>query len=586
VRADTKHQLSFSIVKRTPWIAAACVAAIATVAAVVQVRQSGNPTVDVQLLAINDFHGGLEPAAGGTGRIGNQDAGGIEYLATHLARLKATNPNTVVVSAGDNIGATPLLSSLFHDEPSIEALSFAGLQVSALGNHDLDEGWWELYRIQKGGCHPMDGCQDGTPFSGAPFPYLAANVTLDPAKADPERLALAGVPGSEPRPLLPAYTVREVGGVRIGFIGLILQGAPRVILPDAVRGLTFHPEPEAANDAARALREQGVGAIVVLIHEGGQQGGAAGAASFDINGCQSLSPQFVDLVDRMSDDVDVVVSGHTHSTYNCTIDGKLVTSASSAGRVVTDIDLRIQRSDGSVVSKAARNIVVTRDVPKDPAQTALLERYRPIGDKVGNRVVGSITASLTREESNAGESGLGDVIADALLEAAKNTPGADAEIAMWNPGGIRADLIARSGAAPTPVTYAQVFAVVPFGNELIVKSITGEVLLRMLEEQFGTDRRRIMQISNGFAYAYNQSRPAGQRIDRASIRIHGAPLDLNRKYRLATSNFLWDSGDGMSALVAGTDPLLIGTDSDLLADYFSRHSPVRPGPQNRIHTTR
>jgi len=590
VRADTKHQISFSIVKRASWIAAACVAAIATVAAVVQVGQTGDPTVDVQLLAINDFHGGLEPAAGGTGRIGNQDAGGMEYLATHLARLKATNPHTVVVSAGDNIGATPLLSSLFHDEPSIEALSVAGLQVSALGNHDLDEGWWELYRIQRGGCHPVDGCQDGTPFSGASFPYLAANVTLDPAKADPKMLALAGLQGSEPRPLLPAYTVRDVGGVRIGFIGLILQGAPRVILADAVRGLTFHPEPEAANDAARALRGQGVRAIIVLIHEGGQHGGARPPADagqpFDPNGCVSMSRAFVDLVDRMSDDIDVVVSGHTHSAYNCTIDGKLVTSASSAGRLVTDIDLRVQRSDGTVVSKVARNIIVTRDVPKDPAQTALLERYRPIGDKVGNRIVGSIAASLTRRENSAGESALGDVIADAFLEAAKNTPGASAEIGMWNPGGIRADLIARSGAAPTPVTYAEVFSVVPFGNELIVKSVTGEVLLRMLEEQFGSDRRRIMQVSNGLTYSYNQSRPAGQRIDRASIRINGAPLDPNRKYRLATSNFLWDSGDGMSALVAGTDALLIGTDYDLLADYFSRHSPVRPGPQNRIHTTR
>ena len=167
------------------------------------------PTVDVQLLAINDFHGGLDPAAGGTGRIGNADAGGIEYLATHLARLKATNPNTVVVSAGDNIGATPLLSSLFHDEPSIEALNLAGLQVSALGNHDLDEGWWELYRIQKGGCHPVDGCQDGTPFSGASFPYLAANVTLDPATADPTTLALAGVQG-----IGPAAAASRVHGAR------------------------------------------------------------------------------------------------------------------------------------------------------------------------------------------------------------------------------------------------------------------------------------------------------------------------------------------------------------------------------------
>jgi 5'-nucleotidase len=399
-------------------------------------------------------------------------------------------------------------------------------------------------------------------------------------------LALAGVQGSAPRPLLPASTVREVGGVRIGFIGLILQGAPRVILADSVRGLTFHPEPEAANDAARALRGQGVRAIVVLIHEGGQQGGVDTGPSIDINGCVNMSRGFADLVDRMSDDIDVVVSGHSHAAYNCTIDGKLVTSASSAGRLVTDIDLRVQRSDGAVVSKAARNIVVTRDVSKDPAQTALLERYRPIGDKVGNRVVGSIAASLTRQETRAGESALGDVIADAFLEAAKMTSGTNADLAMWNPGGIRADLIARPAAAPTPVTYAQVFSVVPFGNELIVKSITGEVLLRMLEEQFGVDRRRIMQVSNGFTYTHDPSRPAGQRVIRDSVRINGAPLDLKRQYRLATSNFLWDSGDGMNALLAGTDPLLIGVDYDLLSGYFSRHSPVQPGTQNRIRTSR
>ena len=573
---------------RASWIAAGCVVALAASTVAVQVGQRGDPAVEVQILAINDFHGGLEPAAGGTGRIAGTDAGGIEYLATHIAKLKATHPNTVVVSAGDNIGATPLLSSLFHDEPSIEALNLAGLQVSALGNHDLDEGWWELYRIENGGCHPVDGCQDGTPFSGAAFPYLAANVTLDPAKADPGMLALAGVQGTEPRPLLPGYTVRNVGGVRVGFIGLILQGAPKVTIASAVRGLVFHPEPEAANDAARALREQGVRAIVVLIHEGGQQGGAAPLTgqSFDINGCQNMSREFANLVDRMSDDIDVVVSGHSHSAYNCTIDDKLVTSASSAGRLVSDIDVRIQRSDGSVVSKTARNIVVTRDVPKDPAQTALLAQYRPVADKIGNRVVGSIAASLTRNENAAGEFTLGDVVADAFLEAAKNAPGGNADLAIWNPGGIRADLIAPPAAGPTPVTYAQIFSVVPFGNELIVKTVTGEVLVRMLEEQFGADRRRIMQVSNGFSYSYNPSRPAGERIDRASIRINGAPIDPTRRYRLATSNFLWDSGDGMNALLAGTDPVLVGTDYDLLSAYFSRHSPVQPGPQNRIRIAR
>jgi 5'-nucleotidase len=182
--------------------------------------------VDVQLLAINDFHGALEPAAGANGQVGSQDAGGMEYLATHLARLRATNPNTIVVSAGDNIGGTPLLSSLSHDEASIEALNLAGLQVSAVGNHELDEGWWELSRIAGGGCHPVDGCQDGTPFEGAAFEYLAANLSLDPRRADPQMIARAGITGTAPRPLFPAFTIKEVDGVRIGFIGLILQDAP------------------------------------------------------------------------------------------------------------------------------------------------------------------------------------------------------------------------------------------------------------------------------------------------------------------------------------------------------------------------
>lgn len=567
----------------------ASAAVVVAVTAVVQRAPQTGGTVDVQLLAINDFHGAVEAASGGTGRIADTDAGGIEYLATHLQRLRATNPNTVTVSAGDNAGASPLLSSLFHDEPTIEALNLAGLEISALGNHDLDEGWWEFYRMQKGGCHPVDGCQDGTPYTGTAFPYLAANVVLDPRRADPEKVTLAGIEGQHPRPLLPGWTVREVGGVRVGFIGIILQETPGVIVPSAVQGLTFLPEADSANAAARALLEQGVRAIVVLLHEGGQQGGFdPELGRVDINGCRDMSPFFVDLVNRMSDDIDVVVSGHSHQAYDCTIDGKLVTSAASAGRLVTDVDLQVRRSDGEVVAKSARNVIVSRDVAKDPAQTALLARYRPRADAVGNRVVGSITASLTRASNEAGEFSLGDVVADAFLEAARNTSGGQADLAIWNPGGIRADLVATPRSATTPVTYAQLFSVTPFGNELIVKSIRGTTLLRMLEEQFGEERVRIMQISDGFTYAYDASRPRGQRIDRASVRIGGAPLDPAREYWLATSNFLWDSGDGMTALgqASAAASVVVGVDYELLVAHFSRHSPIRSGPLNRIRRVR
>jgi len=439
--------------------------------------------------------------------------------------------------------------------------------------------------MQRGGCHPVDGCQDGTRFAGAAFSYLAANVTLDPRRAEPEMLRRGGVHGLDPRPLLPGWTVRDVGGVRIGFIGLVLKDVPRVIVARSITGLAFGPEAEAANAAARALRMQGVEAIVVLMHEGGDQKGR------DINGCEEMSAGLVEIVDRMSDDIDVVVTGHSHQAYNCTIDGKLVTSAASSGRLITDIDLRVRRSDGEIVAKSARNVVVTRDVEKDRDQTTLLARYVSRAAAVGGRVVGSITASLTRTANEAGESTLGDVVADALLDAARRAPGAKADLALWNPGGIRADLDARPGQGTTPVTYAEVFVVLPFGNDLIVKSVTGETILQMLEQQFGGlsgagGRVRIMQVSAGFTYAYDPSRPFGQRIDRTSVRVNGEPLVLDKTYRLATSNFLWDAGDGLEALKAATDPMVVGVDHEILADYFSRHSPVAPGPQNRIRRIR
>ena len=554
------------------------VAVLVTVAAAVQLAQVAEPTVDVQLLAINDFHGALEPATGANGRVGSTDAGGIEYLSTHLARLKATNPNTVVVSAGDNIGGTPLLSSLSHDEASIEALNLAGLDVSALGNHELDEGWWELYRMQKGGCHPVDGCQDGTPFAGAAFSYLAANVVLDPRGADPAAIARAGVQGTELRPLLPAYTIRNVAGVRVGFIGLILQGAPSIIIPASVRGLTFRPEAAAANDAARALREQGVRAMVVLIHEGGSPAGG------DINGCDGMAGGIVELARQTSADIDAIVSGHTHRAYNCRIGGKLVTSAASTGRVVTDIDLRIRRADGEVVSASARNVVVSRDVAKDPRESALIAHYRPVADTVGGRVVGAVAASLLRVPNRAGESALGDLIADGMLEAARNTPGANAVIALTNTGGMRADIVHAAGDTPSPLTYAQLFEVAPFGNVVMVKSLTGEMIVQVLEQQF--DVSRILQVSQGFTYAYDTTRQRGDRIDRSSIRINGAPLVPTQSYRVATTDFLWTRGDGFTGLGLGTDPVTVGVDVDVLADYVSRHSPIRPGPQDRIRKLR
>ena len=536
-------------------------------------------TVSVQILAFNDFHGNLEPPSGSDGRIGSTPAGGVEYFATHLARLKAANPNTLVVAAGDNIGASPLPSGLFHDEPTIEALGAVGLQVSAVGNHEFDEGWMELYRMQKGSCHPVDGCQDGTPFAGAQFEYLSANVLLDPRNTSKAVLDRIGwkTTDNQPHPLLPAYAIKEVGGVKLGFIGMTLKGTPQIVLPTDVQALTFLDEADTANRVIPILKKKGVQAIVVLLHEGGVTTGGG------YNGCEGLSGAILQIANRMSNDVDVIVSGHTHRAYICTIGTKLVTSAASYGRLITDIDLRIDKATDKIVSKTARNVIVTRDVPKSPAAASILNRYRPFYTAIAHKVVGAIGSTITRTQNAAGESALGDLIADAQMEATKDLSKGGAVAAFTNSGGIRADLNhgqQTAGEPPGAVTYTEAFSVQPFSNRMIVKTMTGEMIRRVLEQQFDNqspDRDSILQVSNGFTYEYNRARRKGQRVDPASIKIDGQTLIATRPYRVAMSDFL-----SATVFTSGTNSVDVGLDIDALVEYLGTHSPVTLGTQNRI----
>ena len=543
-------------------------------------------TVNVQLLAFNDYHGNLEPPSGSSGRIGTTDAGGIEYFATHIAELKATNPNTIVVAAGDTIGASPLLSALFHDEPSVESLNEAGLQVTSVGNHEFDEGSAELLRMQKGGCHPKDKCQDGTPFEGAKYQYLSANVFLLPTAAEKAAAAKTKKPRPRARPLLPAYTIKEVGGVKVGFIGMTLEGTPKIVTPSGVAGLRFYPEAYMANYWAQNLRKAGVKTIVVLIHEGGFQVGSGG-----INQCVGMSGPIVQIAEMMSSDIDVVVSGHTHAAYNCMIGNKLVTSASSFGRLITDIDLTIDTATGDVVSKLATNKIVTRTVAKDPEETAIIDKYKKLSAPLANKVIGRITGDITRTANAAGESPLGDVIADAQLAATKPAAKGGAVVAFQNPGGIRADLVASQitgSEAPGEVTYSEAFTVQPFGNTMVVKTMTGAQIKTLLEQQFDNPVRgekRILAVSAGFTYSYNQSLPAGSRVDAASIKINGVTVAPGTGYRVAMNNFLADGGDNFPAFAQGTNPLGGEVDLDALTAYFATSSPVAPGPVNRITKT-
>lgn len=541
------------------------------------------PPVAVQLLGVNDFHGNLQPPSGSSGRVVTSiaangapvqtDTGGAEYLATHVQRLRAASPrNTLFVSAGDMIGASPLLSGLFHDEATVEAFGAMGLAFNGVGNHEFDEGVPELLRMQNGGCHPVDGCQDGDPFPGAAFGYLSANVYVDTARR---------------RTLLPPYAVRTVGGVRIGVIGLPTDTTPTVVTPAGVVGLSFVDEVETINRYAAVLKRQGVRTIVVLLHEGGQQNGAGQT----IDTCESLSGPVSEIVPRLDSEVDVVMSAHTHQAYNCRIGNVLVTSAASFGRVITRVRLRISRASGNVVSGRATNVPVTRDVPRDAGLTALMAKYDRVAAPIANRVVGRITADITRAGNAAGESALGDVIADAQLAATAPSGFGGSVVAFMNPGGIRTDLVAgqsAGGEAPGEVTYGEVFAVQPFANTLIVKTCTGAQIKALLEQQFdnpnvGADR--ILQVSRGSTYAYNRSAPAGSRVDAAAIKISGVTVDPAASYRVTMNSFLATGGDNFTVFAQCTSPLGGEVDVDALVRYLGANSPVPPGPQNRITRT-
>jgi 5'-nucleotidase len=553
-------------------VAAAVLAVLVCVPAAVgkdgpPIIQSGS-VVEVQVLALNDFHGNLLPPAGSSGRVGSVDAGGAEYLATHVRNLEQTNKNSIVVSAGDLIGASPLLSALFHDEPTIEAMNAIGLDINAVGNHEFDEGTTELLRMQNGGCHPVDGCLDGDGFAGADFEFLAANVVNE----------------STGKTLFPAYTIRNFNGAKVAFIGMTLEGTPSIVSPAGVAGFDFLDEADTVNALIPELRKS-VAAVVVVVHEGGVQSPGPG----DINGCVGISGPIVDIVNRLDDRVDLVISGHTHQPYNCVIDDKPVTSAFSFGRLVTDIDMRVDRAKKEVTQISVNNRIVTRDVPKAADITALIDRYNVIAAPIANRVIGSITTDITRAANAAGESSLGDVIADAQLDATDDPGFGDAVVAFMNPGGIRADFTfapSPAGEAPGDVTYGEMFTVQPFGNSLVTMTLTGVQIDTLLEQQFNgcgiQNANRILQVSEGFTYSWSSSAPACSKVDPDSIQIDGVTVDPAASYRVTVNSFLADGGDNFAVLVQGTDRLGGEVDTDALEKYFQANSPVAPGPQNRI----
>lgn len=522
--------------------------------------------VDLRILAINDFHGYLRPFPGGISIADPEDktkkltvpAGGAEHMATLVGQLREGHRNSVFVAAGDLIGASPFLSAMFHDEPTIEALSMMGLEISAVGNHEFDEGKDELLRMQNGGCHPVDKCQGARPFTGAKFRYLAASTFEK----------------STGKTVFPAYDIREFGGVPVAFIGLTLKGTPGLVSPVGVADLEFRDEAETVNALIPELKARGVEAIVVLIHEGGLPTG-------DYNECPGISGPIVEIVRKFDKAVDVVVSGHTHRAYVCEIDGRLVTSGDKYGTLVTAIDLKLDPVTRDVISAAASNTIVrTATLAKNPEQTALLEAYDRVAAPIANRPAGAVTATLSRTPNQAGESPLGDIIADAQLAVTSPVDKGGAAIAFTNPGGVRTDITRRDSGA---VTYADLFASQPFRNQLVTLTLTGKQIKDMLEQQWLDPKRpRILQVSKGFSYAWDGSKGDGERVIAERMSLHGQPIDPAASYRVTVNNFLSVGGDGFTVLTQGTEQRIGIYDIDALHAYFQANSPVSPAAADRI----
>ncbi len=521
--------------------------------------------VEVKVLAINDFHGSLRTPPGSLRLADAHDparsvdvrAGGAEHLATRVQQLKAKNPHHVFVAAGDLVGASPLLSALFRDEPTIEALSQMGLEFAAVGNHEFDRGAAELLRLQHGGCAEDGGCRGPQPFAGASFQYLAAST-------------FARRSG---RALLPAYRVKRFAGVAVAFIGLTLRSTPSMVMRSGVRGLVFRDEARSVNALVPELRRQGIEAIVLLLHQGGFPTGGA-------NECPGIAGPVVDILKKLDRAVDVVISGHTHRAYNCRIDGRLLTSAGSHGRLLTEIDLVLDPASGDVTAASARNHVVDAErTPKDARQTALIEAYERLAQPLAQRVVAPLAAALPREANAAGESAIGQVLADAQLEA---TRAAGAQIALVNPGGVRAALV------PGPdglLRYEQLFAVQPFGNRLVTMTLSGAQLAALLEQQWRGQplaAGRVLHVSRGFTYTWDAARPPGQRVVAASLRLQGRRLAADARVRVTVNSFMAEGGDRFGVLRQGRERQAGPLDVEALEAYLkAAPAPAQPA-QRRI----
>lgn len=568
----------------------ASLAAAALLSASAAALAGAPATLNVKILSLNDFHGQLESPGSFRGKASDPavPAGGADYLAGYVAAARAANPNTVVVSAGDLIGASPLVSALFHDEPTIEVMNRIGLDFNAVGNHEFDDGKVELRRMQRGGCHPTDstnscrGAEVGTPvpFEGARFDFLAANV----------------VQRRNGEPLFAPYGVKtfEADGrtVRMAFIGMTLKETPQIVSPAGIKGLAFMDEAQTVNALVPRLRAAGIQAIVVMIHQGGVQTGTAG----DINACEGAlegSP-IKPIVAALDGAVDLVLTGHTHAAYNCQLplaSGRLVTvtSANAIGRVLTEIDLTLDRRSGDVTAVQALNKVVDRSnaaIVPDAQVAAITSAYKAIAAPVANQVIGAIARDVPNTKDAACNMPAGDLVADAQLAATAAPELGGAQLALMNPGGVRNPgfLFAGSGVGEGDgnVTYGEAFTVQPFGNGLVTLTLSSQQLKDVLEQQFPncfgqTSFARVLLPSNGVRYEWDHGQACGSKVRNLSVALLGGTvLEPARPWRVTVNNFLADGGDAFTVLKGGINRLGGGQDIDALVSFMAQFKAPKP----------
>ena len=526
--------------------------------------------VTAQLLAFNDFHGHLTSdglsisAKTGTSKgSGYVTAGGAPWLAAKIAAAKKANPNSLVLSVGDQIGGSPLISGYYHDEGTIEALN-QFVDVAVVGNHEFDEGTAELRRLLKGGCHPTDGCPPASPhYAGATFDMLAANV----------------INRKTGQSMLPGYVIKNVGGARIGIIGTVTPDTVDLVGLDGIKDVKFVDEAPVIRKLAKQLRGQGVDAVVEMTHSG-----ADGTPRSPINSCNHLAGPVKDLTKRIAGSVDLVLSAHTHQAYRCKVDGTLLTSAASYGRLLTKINVTMDTGTHKVTAIKAGNVVITHTGRRNAKVAALVERYQDATDPIASKRVTTLHQTLNRTVTRNGESPLGRVIADAQLAATRPKSKGGAQIAIINHG------LARMDLEKGKVTYGQVYDAQPFGFKLVTMTLTGKQIDAMLESSFchkaavGNDDRVPLEVSTGFFFSFDKNKKCGHQVRIRDMRLNGKTMTSAGKYRVTTIDFFASGGNGLASFKDGTHRVTGVLERDALAQYLRQHPHLKLPQGTRIRS--